>query len=609
MISAKNIKQLIKKIHVSTNATTDQKVREDVLEIMRRAKQTRPVHGRLSIWRMIMKTRISRVAAAAAVIIIVIVGISLFRGSLDGASLVWADVIEKLEKDIETTNTIHIVMRLQVPVPKGRKNGKEEFPETVTTKGEMWLKRNPFAAKMLLEGEQTAYVTEDKFVGLDHRRKIWFEQPLPKGKSSKYIYGMFEALGAGDFKAYLRISGYNISDGRMIGREIVAGENTTVYEFVGALSEEKREERQPTVRLKCWIRDSDRKTVRMHMDYGHTANLAIDFDSIEYNIAIPPDIFEVRIPEGYTKRLTPEERIRATVPANVVELEQAYGQARNAFPDYRMVTLDDRGYIKCRVVKEGKKWRKDTYAGYGSEDEIPAIKRFQDFDDLWRQTEVLSTLPWYTAMTYKGKKAIGFWPRKHARDLPKSLLRRYEDISEVMDSLECTAWPRMYIGEKNAKVTMLPSSQESSGCIGVSISYTRKGITHEGMNIPSVASLMIFWTDPSKDYICVRYERHQRPKAVWEEDSEWLEHEATANVDDGSGSFHSRIVKIRKTAQTPSGQWYPREIEMQYYDYNKDGARLSPSPKAKVRRIYVDTEGPIDPDLFEWPTELPQPTK
>jgi hypothetical protein len=258
-------------------------------------------------------------------------------------------------------------------------------------------------------------------------------------------------------------------------------------------------------------------------------------------VTIPPGTLEVKIPEGYTKYLTPEERIKATVPANIIELKRTYDNAREAFGDYRMVILDDNGYVKNRVVRQDKKWRIDTYGWRANDNHVPDISQWQDF------------------------------------------------------------------GGKDAKIKMLPPSDKYLGCIGVSISGKHKG--YKKLDIPAGATLVIFWIDPSKDYICVRYEQHERPKAAWEEDNEWEQHEPTTDTHDGNGSFHSEIVDVTKLAQTQDGKWYPKQIKFQHHSVNRGGARVSRSRKAKIKRIYVDTQGLIDPNLFEWPEELPPPSK
>ena len=52
----------------------------------------------VQIWRMIMKSRISKLAAAAVIIIAILIGVNHFGGSIDGASVAWAEVAEKIEQ-------------------------------------------------------------------------------------------------------------------------------------------------------------------------------------------------------------------------------------------------------------------------------------------------------------------------------------------------------------------------------------------------------------------------------------------------------------------------------------------------------------------------------
>ncbi|HIJ52364.1 MAG TPA: hypothetical protein HPP66_04325 [Planctomycetes bacterium] len=558
----------------------------------------------------IMKSRITKLAAAATVIIVaVMIGISQFGGPIDGASVAWADVIETLENDIKSTNTIHILMTLRMTfstvTPRLGENGEVESEEPHIVRGECWLRRNPFAGKSVLEGVQTNYFTEKKWVGLEHHGKKWFEQSIPKEKRN--VYGMFDALVTGDFEAHQEIPGFSISDGQVVGSEIIVGEKATIYEFIGTPSEEKKEEGHPPIYFKCWVRDSDHKTVRMQTHYGDSNKFNMDYELIEYDVTIPPGTLEVKIPEGYTKHLTVEERIRATVPTNVIELKQAYDKARDAFPNYRMIILDNNGNIKRRVAKEDEKWRLDNYGYRRKSDNAIDVSQMQDFDDLWNQTEALKGKIEVTLMPYKRNMGQIIWHREDLGNSPTSRLLRYRAINEQLNSLEHIAWRTMYINAKDAKIQMLPRSEKFPGCMGVSISSQIKGFKKTGF--PPTEALVIFWIDPSKDYICIRHEHHQRPKAVWEEDNEWEQHEPETNTHDGNGSFHSEIVEITKLAQTPDGKWFPAEIKIQHHSINRDGTRVSPSRKATTKSIYVDTQGLIDPNLFDWPEELLLPTK
>jgi len=97
MRPAKNIEKLIKNIDIDTNTKMDKAVLDNVLKAFENSKKPAAIEP--NIWRIIMKSKITKFAAAAAVIIIaVLLGLHYFGGSIDGASVAWADIAEKVQK-------------------------------------------------------------------------------------------------------------------------------------------------------------------------------------------------------------------------------------------------------------------------------------------------------------------------------------------------------------------------------------------------------------------------------------------------------------------------------------------------------------------------------
>ena len=561
--------------------------------------------------RTIMKSPITKLAAAAAIIIAVLICIHQLGGSIDGASIAWADVIEKLQDDINTTNTIHVLLTMRTEVPKPGENGEIESVEPHIFKGECWLRRNPFAGKMVLEGEQTNYFTENKFTGLDHRSKKWFEQSIPKEKAGKNMYGMFDALVTGDFKAHQKIPGFSISDGQVVGAETVGDKRATIYEFIGTPSEEKKEEGQPPIYFKCWVRDSDHRTVRMQTHYGELSKFSTDYELIEYDVTIPPGTLEVKIPEGYTKFLTQKERIRVNVPEDIIDLKQTYDRARGAFPNYRMVVLDNEGNIVRRVAKAGERWRIDNYVWRRGNKQLVDISKQVDFDSLWQRTEQLRYNIKVTSISYKKGTARGIWSREDLGNSARSRYQKHVKFCDIMNTVEDVAWPQMSLIGPDSKIEILHPSQEYPGCAGIRYSQKSK---KKNKYHPEMALLLIWWIDPSKDYMCIRHERHQRKTAVWTGNLDWEPNEPVAAFDprvrDNSiHHYHSTITKITASTLSPEGFWYPTEKQIQYHSINESGERVFPPGNQKIEKIYIDTQGLIDPNLFEWPEELPLPNK
>ena len=94
MRPAENIEKLINMLRVEPRAEMSKRNLDDALAAHK--KVIGSVSSKPTIWRIIMKSRIPKIAAA--VIILVIIGLHLFSNSINGTSVVWADVAERLEK-------------------------------------------------------------------------------------------------------------------------------------------------------------------------------------------------------------------------------------------------------------------------------------------------------------------------------------------------------------------------------------------------------------------------------------------------------------------------------------------------------------------------------
>lgn len=92
------IEKIVKKFSVDTNAERNELVLNELLEAQAKSKKTRSALNEPNIWRIIMKNRITKLATAAVIIIAVFIGINQFGGSIDGASVALADILENLQQ-------------------------------------------------------------------------------------------------------------------------------------------------------------------------------------------------------------------------------------------------------------------------------------------------------------------------------------------------------------------------------------------------------------------------------------------------------------------------------------------------------------------------------
>jgi hypothetical protein len=94
MRPAGNMEKLVKNVDIDTNAKMDEAVIDDVLKAFEQSKAQKSTAGQPSIWRIIMKSRITKLAAAA--VIIGVFGLFLFVG--DGQATLYAQVMEAFEE-------------------------------------------------------------------------------------------------------------------------------------------------------------------------------------------------------------------------------------------------------------------------------------------------------------------------------------------------------------------------------------------------------------------------------------------------------------------------------------------------------------------------------
>lgn len=126
MKSADNIKKSIKELNLTAPPELHDRVLGSLVKTMEQFNQQPSAVIKPSIWRIAMKDRITKLAAAAAIIIAVLICINHFSGPIDVATPAFADVIEQIEK--AKTITWNLTFYSQVT----SKDGERIWVETET---------------------------------------------------------------------------------------------------------------------------------------------------------------------------------------------------------------------------------------------------------------------------------------------------------------------------------------------------------------------------------------------------------------------------------------------------------------------------------------------
>ena len=96
MRPAENIKRRVKNAIIIINPEIKKTALKELIDELEKPKMIRSAGTKPNMWRIIMKSRITKIAAA--MIILVIIVLHQFNSSINGTSIVWADVAERLEK-------------------------------------------------------------------------------------------------------------------------------------------------------------------------------------------------------------------------------------------------------------------------------------------------------------------------------------------------------------------------------------------------------------------------------------------------------------------------------------------------------------------------------
>ena len=110
MKPAEKIKRLFIKSNVSVSSQLDEGIIGDTLRAFEKSKKTTSAPTQPNIWRIIMRSKITKIATAAVIIMAMIIGIHHLGGSVDMASVAFGDVLERIytAKTVTYKETIQI---------------------------------------------------------------------------------------------------------------------------------------------------------------------------------------------------------------------------------------------------------------------------------------------------------------------------------------------------------------------------------------------------------------------------------------------------------------------------------------------------------------------
>lgn len=98
MRTAENIEKIIKNVHYKTSAEMHERTLNDALEAHSKSRKVKWAVAHSNIWRKIMTSKITKFSSAALIIIAVTTGLIHIGSSIDGSSIVFADVLKSIQE-------------------------------------------------------------------------------------------------------------------------------------------------------------------------------------------------------------------------------------------------------------------------------------------------------------------------------------------------------------------------------------------------------------------------------------------------------------------------------------------------------------------------------
>jgi len=262
MSSAEKIKRLFAKSDVTVNSKVDDKIINDALTAIDKFEKAEPISAEPNIWRMIMRSRITKLAAAAVIIIAVFIGINHFGGSIDGSSIAWADVVKPI------LNAQTVIMDILI----GPEGSEVVIHDEIMGSRIRRTVSNVQGTDIIIDLEQM------KLLALTHAEKTAAYVGLDGlGKMPNYLELLQDIV--------VRIKDKEEYQVEERGLEEIDGQDYIVF-----IAESKNET------ITIWADPETALPIRVKQK---TPNMEITCDNMQFDVALDESRFSMEVPDGY----------------------------------------------------------------------------------------------------------------------------------------------------------------------------------------------------------------------------------------------------------------------------------------------------------------------
>ncbi len=270
----------------------------ELVEIKVISKQSKPCSPRPNIWRIIMKSKITKFAAAAVIIIAVLIGINQFGGSIDIVTPAFG--ITDVKELLQAAKTIHMKGRMYFPLLKlGKEQSSVEVEYWLDIENGKWKLTYPGYSNINNE-DIKIHVSENISDGKYEMRVNHSDKAVSFSNLSPFQRRLFARKNRYTFFEFIYIN-FDLFDYIKVGQEVIDGADFDIWEGL-------REDNFGTqMKVKAWLSPTTGnfgriKTWARQADGAMAKRMEIDL--VERDIEIPDEMFLTEAPAGYVLKNT-----------------------------------------------------------------------------------------------------------------------------------------------------------------------------------------------------------------------------------------------------------------------------------------------------------------
>jgi outer membrane lipoprotein-sorting protein len=263
MKNADNIEQLIKNEKIKTDPAVNQVVLDDLLDKLDKAKGSKDHSPKQNIWSTIMKNKKMQLTAAAVIIIAAMIGINQFGGSIDGTSIVWADVV----RPILNAKTVSMDMVI------GQGEKQVVIHDDIMGSKILRTVAGQEGAGIIIDLEQMKMMTVD-----NHEKIVIYIELDGLGNIPNYLEHLQTLI--------TRLQDnpdFNVEDK---GLQLFEGKNYIVFVATSDVDT-----------ITIWVDPETAAPIRIIQD---TPNMKIACENMQFDIEFDKALFSMEVPDGYT---------------------------------------------------------------------------------------------------------------------------------------------------------------------------------------------------------------------------------------------------------------------------------------------------------------------